>query len=120
LAPVKSDIERKAALDQETYKQEIRQGILSEYERRMNAERDHHARIARAQIEEIGKLKAELETLKRKIPKAETPAPVATAEIKLQDLQKKMDQMRREKPEMNEWMPDPVSIPTPPPFRMEQ
>lgn len=104
---LKSEMEKQAINDREAMREEIRQSVMTEYERRLNQERERAVKVSREQVQEIGKLRAELDTARKQYVQQIQVAQKEAAETtqRFMDLGEKMDRLRNDAREIRSGLP---------------
>jgi chromosome segregation ATPase len=104
---LKAEMEKNAIAEREAMREEIRQSVMTEYERRLNLERERAVKTSRDYIQEIGRLKAELDTARRQyssqIQLAQKEATETTQ--RFMELSERMDNLRKEAREIRTTLP---------------
>ena len=109
---LKTELEKSSHTEREQMREEIRQSVMGDYERRLNLERDRAAKASREQLQEIGRLKAELGATKNQFSQQLqlTHKEVSESSQRFNELSQKMDQLRREASEIRTGLPQAESL----------
>ncbi len=104
---LKTEMEKSSITEREAMREEIRQTVMTEYERRLNLERERAVKISRDQVQEIGKLKSELDGARKQYGQKILVAQKEAAETtqRFVELGYKMDKLRHEAKEIRSGLP---------------
>jgi chromosome segregation ATPase len=104
---LKAEMEKTSIAEREAMREEIRQGVMTEYERRLNLERERAVKTSREHLQEIGRLRAELDTARKQYTTQIQLAQKEAAETtqRFLELGERMDNLRREAREIRTGLP---------------